>query len=494
MGLRMPTGKLIQTQKLTGSIPSSKLLNHDFLNNRDSDDTHTINAIDGLDEQLDSLSQEDTKLYGKIYDMYGSLSNALGDERLRAEQKEVLLQATLDILREENIKAHKELLADAKERISDVQKQLTKIITDSNEELSKIFTDKTAALLKNIEEVSKRLTSAEVSLKAAYKNADADNLAIAKEYTNSELLVLQDAVTADLEACDALLRSYINTEVTRIGTELTSLHTKVDDNQTGILKELSELICDIDDKIKTLTESIATNEKTASDAIIALKKEANAEIARLDSEIDSNQASISSTSEELETLSSHIKDEIYRLDEELSTRWTKPTNLIFESEKNAQDYIQNAEAQVYPGQILVVNNKGLLTTYVVLLNADNNLSLQKLATSGSGGSSDNVTDPQYCVQIDAEYLPDDVTLAYFSEAEPSIKLTVPSPTRKNNTITTKDLQETGGYVYYVSKLNNLKFTSGGFDAGFTKLATNIDGYFVYRSNQKLLYVVTISIT
>lgn len=490
----MPTGKLIQSQKLTGSIPSSKLFNHDLLNNRNSDDTHTINAIEGLDEQLDSLSQEDTKLYRKIYDIYGSLASLISDEKLRAEQKEVLLQNAVDLLRAENIKAHKELLADTKESIFSLKKQLTKFITEGNEELSNAFTNADIDLLKTMEEVSARLTSADISLKAAYKNADADNLAVAKQYTNSELLVLKDNINADLEACDALLRSYISIEISKVDASLSSLDTKVEDNQAAILKELSELICDVDEKIKKLTESIAINEKNASDALIAFKEAATVEIARLDGEIDSNQASISSAYEELETLSLHVNEEIDRLNTELSARWTKPTNLVFESETNAKDYIQNAEVQVYPGQILVVNNKGLLTTYVVLLNADNNLSLQKLATSGSGGSSDNVTDPQYCVQIDVEQLSDDVTLAYFSEAEQSIKITVPSPTRKNNTITTKDLPETGGYVYYVSKLNNLKFTSGGFDAGFTKLATKIDGYYVYRSNQKLLYAVTISIT
>jgi hypothetical protein len=184
--------------------------------------------------------------------------------------------------------------------------------------------------------------------------------------------------------------------------------------------------------------------------------------------------------------------------------YLRPATLIFESLSKAEEYLVNNSEQVYPGMLITVNTEGLLETYI--LNTSGSLELFSGGGGGGYGSPDRVTDTQYCVQERSGRILNitNATLNTFKNAPNAdselddaveiIQIAIDKPERKNNKIMTYSTPSPGGYVYYVSKLPDLKFTSSGFDAGFTRLADiSLNGYYVYRTNQKLIEPVEIII-
>lgn len=156
----------------------------------------------------------------------------------------------------------------------------------------------------------------------------------------------------------------------------------------------------------------------------------------------------------------------------------------------------------YPGLIITVATDGLYESYII--KEDRSLTL--ISGGGGSGSPDKITDTQYCVQeLSGHTLNiDEATLDTFRNAPSEgdeidettdvVKITIDKPERKNNKIITYRTLSPGGYIYYISKLDNLKFTSSGFDAGFTRLdGVSLNGYYVYRTNQKIIEPVEITI-
>ena len=287
-------------------------------------------------------------------------------------------------------------------------------------------------------------------------------------------------------------------------------------------REIYGVRADVDDSLKTIKNAFNASIENISDNINDVDALVKTEVDRLDGRLDIAASSISSarafTSEkvkELNTefnsqLNSHfttlsvevtnikeaavdttneLNERIDDVSDELEQRWIMPSSLIFNSKAEAETYVKES-SQTYPGQLITVNNDGLLEAFI--LDNENNLQLFSGGGGGSSGSPDKVTETQYCIQIPGDTIPS--TMDDFV-TDTANSIAIPNPKRKNNTITTKQLDSPGGYVYYVSQLTDLKFTSAGFDAGFTIIGkvSNADSYNIYRSNQKLMASVTITI-
>jgi hypothetical protein len=195
----------------------------------------------------------------------------------------------------------------------------------------------------------------------------------------------------------------------------------------------------------------------------------------------------------IDTEFKQVKIDFDRLETNVLSYWQKPASLIFNTRAEADNYIATNKTNVFPGQLITINNEGILETFLI----DSLYGLQIISAGGSGGGSpDKITDTQYCIQVFGDIIPD--CLNHFTQdlANYITIIDIPNPNRKNNMVTIPALDLPGGYIYYASKLDGLKFTSGGFDAGVTKLAYQIadmPDYFIYRTNQKLIDSVNITI-
>ncbi len=154
--------------------------------------------------------------------------------------------------------------------------------------------------------------------------------------------------------------------------------------------------------------------------------------------------------------------------------------------------ITAARTNAYPGLIVTVVTEGIYESYII----KEDRSLVLISGGGGGGTPDKFTDTQYCVQVKPGSDFNHSSLADFIAPNAAFvrSIDIPKANRKNNQIYTHELSGAGGYVFYVSKLENLNFTTSGFEAGFTRSATPLyDGYYVYRSNQKLVNRIEITI-
>lgn len=233
----------------------------------------------------------------------------------------------------------------------------------------------------------------------------------------------------------------------------------------------------------------------------------------IDKAINDNNAYKEAMNEQFEDLKQDITHHIAK---DFETR-----SLIFPDKESAEAYAQGMDPErfpppggdgsedllanrtnAYPGLIITVVTDGIYESYII----KENRSLTLISGGGGSGSPDKITDTQYCVQeLSGRTLNiTNATLDTFKnalsdsaeidETTEVIKITIDKPKRKNNKIMTYRTLSPGGYIYYISKLENLKFTSGGFDAGFTRLdGVSLDGYYVYRTNQKLIEPVEITI-
>lgn len=233
----------------------------------------------------------------------------------------------------------------------------------------------------------------------------------------------------------------------------------------------------------------------------------------IDKAINDNNAYKEAMNEQFEDLRQDITHHIAK---DFETR-----SLIFPDKESAEAYAQGMDPErfpppggdgsedllanrtnAYPGLIITVVTDGIYESYII--KEDRSLTL--ISGGGGSGSPDKITDTQYCVQeLSGRTLNiTNVTLDTFKNALSDsaeidetievIKITIDKPERKNNKIMTYRTLSPGGYIYYISKLENLKFTSSGFDAGFTRLdGISLDGYYVYRTNQKLIEPVEITI-
>jgi len=190
-------------------------------------------------------------------------------------------------------------------------------------------------------------------------------------------------------------------------------------------------------------------------------------------------------------LTASVEEHSTRLDTIESKYYACPASLIFSSLTEAENYIENNQA--FPGMLVTVNADGLLETYILNLTG----ALELFSGGGGGtGSPDKVTATQYCIQVRPNVNFTFTQLSDFSspDIEKVASIDIEKSERKNNTIITEELDAPGGYIYYISQLDNLKFTSAGFDAGFTKLEIKLENdYLVYRSNQKIIDQVEITI-
>jgi len=276
----------------------------------------------------------------------------------------------------------------------------------------------------------------------------------------------------------------------KMAAGLDALYDRVDDSVSNINNKISNLDNKLDTKISELTES--------TNALAEATEGLNDEFEVVKSDIKNN----------LKDARVYIDSAIYKIRSELNTteialnsRLHTLTNLqkLFKSKTAAQVAVNNNKNLYKEGHIVTVSsdNKGF-TIYVV----DSNRELKQVGASGGGSTPATSIPEQFCIQYDqSDYTPelqkDGDKIVISNKPDGIVQLKLSSSTARKNTVTTS---ATGGYVYYISTLDNLTFTVGGFSGGFTKQADQIDNpagnnkYYVYKSNQKLTFIVDISIT
>lgn len=139
-----------------------------------------------------------------------------------------------------------------------------------------------------------------------------------------------------------------------------------------------------------------------------------------------------------------------------------------------------------------LDNKGIelqvdgTTTYKIMTSINNI----------SGGPGPKIG-TQYCIQgKSADYFPNSLDEFKFDEGivedENKFKISLPNENRRSNTFYT-NAGTNNGYIYYLSPLNNLTFSTSGFTGGFKIIAETFEGkpsgYTLYRSNQRVTKAV-----
>lgn len=258
-------------------------------------------------------------------------------------------------------------------------------------------------------------------------------------------------------------------------------------NPSGIFKEIHDMQNSFENKLAIETEQ---TDSDISELREALESQLNLEINQTDTEINKIINDITKINDDIAQADSSIQN----ITDNLNNFWVRPQSLIFESKTAAESYILSNPQQVFPGQLITIDAEGILETFVI----DTNGTLQLLSGSGGGsGSPDKVTDTQYCIQVkynkesEEEFIPKSLD-DFMNNTDAVVTISIPNPKRKNNSISTTEIEAPGGYIYYASKLANLKFTSLGFDAGFSIYAFIAD-YNIYRSAQRIIDPVDIVI-
>jgi hypothetical protein len=278
----------------------------------------------------------------------------------------------------------------------------------------------------------------------------------------------------DLKRHDSLLDMQIESTKNKIKTSITDVEQSIEDEADRLGTRIDGVILDAEETKKSFNTAIKDLDDQLRKQLALDKKVLSSSISTLENETD-------------EQISELVGD-LANVTDDLQRRWLLPDSLIFNSKEDAEKYVRES-SYVYPGQLITVNTAGLFEAFIL----DNEKNLQLFSGGGGGGGApDRVTETQYCIQITTDAIPS--TMDDFV-TDTANSIAIPNPKRKNNTITTKQLDNPGGYVYYVSQLADLKFTSAGFDAGFTIVGkvSNADSYNIYRSNQKLMAPVTITI-
>jgi hypothetical protein len=264
------------------------------------------------------------------------------------------------------------------------------------------------------------------------------------------------------------------------------------ENPSGIFKSIVDLQANIENK---LLQEIET---------------ANKNVDKVKDDLENYIINSNNTFEQFNTNITNIQTNISTINQDLTKYWLKPNSLIFTSKDIAISEITNNLAHFYVGQLISIKTgesaDDVIETYIIS-NLTPEVQLQLISGGGGGGGTpDKGTETQYCIQVKsgAEYAPEKLEDFYNADNNKIIIIELPKPKRKNNLITTIDHSGfeniTGGYIYYASQLDNLKFTSAGFDAGFTKIISAdsigsdaFKGYNIYRTNQKIIDVVEITI-
>ena len=428
-----------QAIKLSGSIPSGTLFNHSLLYNRDAEGAHTIESIDGLKNQLDQLDC--------------AIKNT---EKMLSARSSLRYNQLSDTIKRESTRSRTSEAA-----LSNAIDQLNTTMGINDIEVldqAKGYTDS----------VKQSLTHKYNQQNATF-NRELDNLDRADRSILSQL----DTLRADTANDDAEI-------LIQLGTINTNLQAYINTTHNTLQNDLREL----EDSLNTGINNLKTDLTGQINGIIGeLDAGETVTLASLDDKLDT----------EIENLDK-------KLDDEITLCWKTPGSLIFESRDDLEAYINNNSNQAYPGLLVTILNKGVLETYII----DKENKLQRFGSggnSGGNGSIDTGTDSQYCIQTALE-IQDNCNINIFINGGESItKINVPKQNSKNNKISTFDCELPGAYVYYISKIKTLIFTSEGFPAGIrlTEIKVVDDngddtGYCVYRSNQKLTKSVSIDIS
>ena len=279
----------------------------------------------------------------------------------------------------------------------------------------------------------------------------------------------------------------------KMAAGLDALYNKVDDSVSNINNKISNLDNKLDIQISELTESTSALAETTAGL--------NDELEVVKSDIrNSYKSAINYTNKSINNVWSQLNNTTIVTDSRLQALAEK-INLqkLFKSKTAAQNAVDTTDLYKEGHIVTVSSDNKVFTVYVV----DSDGKLKQVGASSGGSMPAEPIPEQFCIQCtQSDYTPElqkDVDeIVITNKPADSVQLKLSSPTARKNTVKTS---AAGGYVYYISTLNDLTFTVGGFSGGFTIQDTQIDSpigndnkYYVYKSNQNLTFVVDISIT
>lgn len=487
----------------------------DRLENLIKDNAKHLDTIDTVTTEINtSVTEEFNKLYNELKNILTDLGELKGDISTQIQDAKIDIKTDIQDLPSkldlDNKLAEMAGQIDGKidEFAIDIENSLDSITQTLDENIT--ATAKQEDILTAKTELKSHLTTEISNVSNSIKEALIEN-------TNTAAETSKEAI---LEALQNLPEA-VNKCLT--GDYLTDKTDKSEENE-GILAYIAGQLDAIEDEIGTvknadgtiipLTDIILTNETYSlpviKDAVIQTKSELqnnqNSMLSAICTILAGDHISgdegellepvipiatvLSSIVTSIDNLGTSISTQLDNLQTLHNQRWVIP---IYDS----IDKVTLDEISV--GQLISVKTNDLFETFIVDGDAENKV-LRLFSASSGGTTPDRLTETQYCIQAAEEYTSnEDISdlLGYNSVGK---KITILKPERRSNRITTFSYPKgDGGYVYYVSKLHDLIFTSNGFSAGFELLSTepitngDYDGYYIYKSGQKLTDSVTITI-
>ncbi len=395
------------------------------------------------------------------------------------------IENTAALLREELIKANNK----TNEDLSALSKETKSFINDANTKFENLET----FINTELDNTDKKISELQTSLQSNTGELNSVNLAIGTLRAQDK--DLESKINKTNESVSKLTNDFEDFKVTEFKNLKSDLTTQLG-NLDNNLKSVEDSVTELDTKISNTNNSINNLSNTVSNSFT----ETNNTILELRADVDENNKSIENLDGKFTALSKTVQDKASELQTKIDTHthnnyWQTPNSLIFNNKDEANSFIAANETQTYPGQLVTINTDGLLETYVL----DQDKALQLISGGGGGGGTpDKVTETQYCIHVkNNDFIPQSLESFISVSDSDAYIINIPKATRKNNIINTNQLEAPGGYIYYASTLLDLKFTSGGFDAGFSNFSTFTTDtgyvYNIYRTNQKIIDAVEINI-